>query len=126
MPADSARRYRAVPIGLNDIGGVIVAVDDPLNFNTLDSVQSIIQRDVEYICTTKASLNAVLTRNYGTAEDAVASLENMVGNITIGDQSVDVAGVEGEGGEAPIIKLVTMMLIEAYNMRPSYIYIGPL
>ncbi len=126
MPADSARRYRAVPIGFNDIGSVVVAVDDPLNFNTLDSIQAVIQRDVEYICTTKDSLSAVLTRNYGTAEDAVASLENLVGNITIGDQAVDVGGVAEDGGEAPIIKLVTMMLIEAYNMRTSDIHIEPL
>jgi type IV pilus assembly protein PilB len=126
IPADVARRYRVVPVGVNDLGGVVVAVDDPLNFDTLDSIQSVLQREVEFVCTTKDSLNTVLTRNFGTAEDAVASLENLVGGITIGDQSVDVAGVEGEVGEAPIIKLVTMMLIEAYNMRTSDIHIEPL
>jgi type II secretion system protein E len=126
IPGETARRFRVVPIGLNDLGGVVVAVDDPLNFNTLDSVQSVVGREVEFVCTTKTSLNAALLKFYGTAEDAVASLESLTGNITIGDQSVDVAGVEGEGGEAPIIKLVTMMLIEGYNVRCSDIHIEPL
>jgi type IV pilus assembly protein PilB len=126
VPADTARRYRVVPIGTNDLGGLVVAVDDPLNFDTLDSVQSVVQREVEFVCTTKDSLNAALMKFYGTAEDAVASLESLTGHIKIGDQDVDVAGVEGEGGEAPIIKLVTMMLIEAYNMRTSDIHIEPL
>ena len=125
IPADAARRYRVVPIGINDLGGVIVAVDDPLNFDTLDSVQTVLQRDVEFVCTTKDAMNNALMKFYGTAEDAVANLENLVGGIHIGDTAVDVTA-EGEGGEAPIIKLVTMMLIEAYNMRASDIHIEPL
>ena len=126
IPEETARRFRVVPIGMNDLGGIVVAVDDPLNFNTLDSVQSVVQREVEFVCTTRTSLNAAMVKFYGTAEDAVASMESLAGDIRIGDQAVDVAGVEGEGGEAPIIKLVTMMLIEAYNMRCSDIHIEPL
>ena len=125
VPAETARRYRVVPVGLNDLGGLVVAVDDPLNFDTLDSIQAVVQREVEFVCTTKDSLNAALVRYYGTAEDAVASLESLVGGITIGDAQVDVTTQE-EGGDAPIIKLVTMMLIEAYNMRASDIHIEPL
>ena len=127
IPAETARRYRVVPIGLNDLGGLVVAVDDPLNFDTLDSVQAVVPSEVTFVCTTRDALKTVLTRYYGTAEDAVASLESLTGNITIGDQAVDVGtGVEGEVGDAPIIKLVTMMLIEAYNMRASDIHIEPL
>jgi type IV pilus assembly protein PilB len=126
IPSDSARRYRVVPIGLNDLGGLVVAVDDPLNFDTLDSVQAVAHREVEFVCTTRDSLNAAIMKYYGTAEDAVASLESLTGNITIGDTAVDVTGGDQEGGEAPIIKLVTMMLIEAYNMRCSDIHIEPL
>ena len=125
IPADTARRYRVVPIGANDLGGLVVAVDDPLNFDTLDSVQAVAQREVEFVCTTKDSLSTALMKYYGTAEDAVASLESLTGNITIGDHQIDVS-VETESGDAPIIKLVTMMLIEAYNMRASDIHVEPL
>jgi type IV pilus assembly protein PilB len=126
VPAETARRYRVMPLGLNDLGGLVVAVDDPLNFDTLDSVQAVVQREVEFVCTTRNSLSQAITRYYGTAEDAVASLESLTGGITIGDQAVDVGGAEGDVGDAPIIKLVTMMLIEAYNMRTSDIHIEPL
>jgi type II secretion system protein E len=126
VSAAEARRYRIVPVGTNDLGGVIVAVDDPLNFDTLDSAQAVLHRDVEFVCTTKNAMSNALMKYYGTAEDAVAKMEDLIGNIHIGDTAVNVGGLEGEGGDAPIIKLVTMMLIEAYNMRASDIHIEPL
>ena len=124
--AEVARRYRAVPVALTELGGVVVAVDDPLNFDTLDAVQALLGREVEFLCTTPDSMKAALMKYYGTAEDAVASMESMAGNIQIGGQTVDVEGVAGEVGDAPIIKLVTMMLVEAYNSRTSDIHVEPL
>jgi type IV pilus assembly protein PilB len=125
IPADSARRYRVVPVGTNDLGGIVVAVDDPLNFDTLDSVQAVVQREVEFVCTTRDSLKTALMKYYGTAEDAAANMEGLVGDIKIGDTTMTVTG-ETDTGDAPIIKLVTMMLVEAYNMRASDIHVEPL
>ena len=126
ISADAARRYRAVPVATTELGGVVVAVDDPLNFDTLDGIQAVLQREVEFICTTPDSMNAAIMKYYGTAEDAVASMESLAGGILIGGAKVNVEGVEGETGDAPIIKLVTMMLVEAYNSRTSDIHVEPL
>jgi type II secretion system protein E len=126
VPAETARRYRVVPVATTELGGVVVAVDDPLNFDTLDAIQAVLQREVEFLCTTPDSMKAALMKYYGTAEDAVASMESMAGSIQIGGQTVDVEGVAGEVGDAPIIKLVTMMLVEAYNSRTSDIHVEPL
>jgi type IV pilus assembly protein PilB len=126
LPPEVARRYRAVPVAFTELGAVVVAVDDPLNFDTLDSVQAVLQREVEFLCTTPDSMKAALLKYYGTAEDAVASMESLAGDILIGGSKVDVEGVAGEVGDAPIIKLVTMMLVEAYNTRTSDIHVEPL
>ncbi len=125
IPADVARRYRVVPVATNDTGGVVVAVDDPLNFDTLDSIQAVLQREVEFLCTTPDSLKGALLKYYGTAEDAVATMEGLAGDIQIGGSKVDVEGVAGETADTPIIKLVTMMLLEAYNGKASDIHIEP-
>ncbi|MEK0451780.1 MAG: Flp pilus assembly complex ATPase component [Verrucomicrobiota bacterium] len=128
ITADVARRYRVVPIGVNDLGGVIVAVDNPLNFNSLDAIQAVLQREVEFVCATPTALNTALVKLYGTAMDAVEEMEQKLGKILIGDNEVDVStgSAEGDTGEAPIIKLATMMLLEAYNMRASDIHIEPM
>ena len=126
ISAEVARRYRAVPVATTELGGVVVAVDDPLNFDTLDAIQAVLGREVEFLCTTPDSMKAALMKYYGTVDDAVASMESMAGGIQIGGQTVDVEGVSGEVGDAPIIKLVTMMLVEAYNSRTSDIHVEPL
>ena len=126
ISGEAARRYRAVPVALTELGGVVVAVDDPLNFDTLDGIQALLGREVEFLCTTPASMKAALMKYHGTAEDAVSAMEGMSGSIQIGGQTVDVEGVAGEVGDAPIIKLVTMMLVEAYNSRTSDIHVEPL
>ncbi len=126
ISGEAARRYRAVPVALTELGGVVVAVDDPLNFDTLDGIQALLGREVEFLCTTPASMKAALMKYYGTAEDAVSAMEGIAGSIQIGGQTVDVEGVAGEVGDAPIIKLVTMMLVEAYNSRTSDIHVEPL
>ena len=127
ITADVARRYRVVPIGTNDVGAVVVAVDNPLNFNSLDAIQAVLQREVEFICTTPDALSTALVKLYGTAQDAIERMEEGLKNIMIGGSEVDVTGsAEGDVGEAPIIKLATMMLLEAYNMRASDIHIEPM
>ena len=128
IPPEIARRYRVVPVGKNDLGGVIVAVDNPLNFDALDAIQAVLQREVEFVCATPTAVNTTLVKLYGTALDAVERMEQTMGKILIGDSEVDVTtgSAEGDTGEAPIIKLATMMLLEAYNMRASDIHIEPL
>ncbi len=128
ISADIARRYRVVPVGQNDLGGIIVAVDNPLNFDALDSIQAVLQREVEFVCATPTALSTALVKIYGTALDAVERMEQTMGKILIGDSEVDVTtgSAEGDTGEAPIIKLATMMLVEAYNMRASDIHIEPM
>ncbi len=128
IDAETARRYRVVPVGVNDLGGLVVAVDNPLNFNSLDAIQAVVQREVEFVCTTPTALNTALVKLYGTAMDAVERMEQTMGKILIGDNEVDVStgSAEGDVGDAPIIKLATMMLLEAYNMRASDIHIEPM
>ncbi len=125
MPADVAKRFKAVPIAQGETG-LIVAIADPLNFDTLDSLHHLLQRDLEFVCATPDSIKEALRKYYGTAEDAADELAaSLGGDIQIGGEAGDALG-DGEVGDAPIIKMVTMMLLEAYNMRCSDIHLEPL
>ena len=125
MPADVAKRFKAVPIAQGETG-LIVAIADPLNFDTLDSLHHLLQRDLEFVCATMDSIKEALRKYYGTAEDAADELAaSLGGDIQIAGEAGDALG-DGDVGDAPIIKMVTMMLLEAYNMRCSDIHLEPL
>jgi len=110
VPVDVARRYKIVPIANVEMG-LMMATSDPLNFDTFDAVTHMIGRDVEWVCASPDQIQAALVKYYG--------VEETTSEIEIGEGGA-------EESDAPIIKLVTMLLMEAYKMRASDIHLEPL
>ena len=115
VPVDVAKRFNVVPIAQGETS-LMVAVADPLNFDTLDSLHHLLQRDLEFVCATPDSIKEALRKYYGISHALAGDLDGDAGGL----------GEGGEGGDAPIIKMVTMMLLEAHNMRASDIHLEPL
>ncbi len=109
-----ARRYQAIPIADRD-DAVTIAIADPMAFETFDSLSFLLKRQVEFVCTTPEQLEQALTQYYGPPEGDAATGEGF-------------GGGENDGGEgdAPIIKMVTTLLLEAYKMKASDIHLEPL
>ncbi len=127
IPPDVARRYRVVPIADMD-SSLMVAIGDPLNFDTFDNLNFLLKRDVEFVCSTPGQIKTALIKYYGTAEEAAAAMEGSLGEgIIIAGEGGAAAETEADaGGDAPVIKMVTMLLLEAYRTRASDIHLEPL
>jgi len=125
IPRDVAKRFKIVPIVESETG-LMIAVGDPLNFDTFDSLHHMLQRDLEFVCATPDAIGVAYRKYYGTADEAADELAKSLG------QEFEVTGeggsgkAEGDTADAPIIKMVSMMLLEAYNMRASDIHLEPL
>ena len=135
IPKDQARRYHAVPLALHD-ETLVVAVDNPLNFDTLDSLRHLLRRDLELVCATPEGIREALIKYYGSADEASEVILERLGEDVDVDVDVDVAagitlggaafGDSSDEGDAPIIKLVSLLLLEAYKARASDIHLEPL
>jgi type IV pilus assembly protein PilB len=123
VPKDIVKRFKVMPVAESETG-LMIAVGDPLNFDTFDSLHHLLQRDLEFVCATPAAIDAAYRRYYGTAEDQLSELESGVDIQLTGESGAGTA--EGDTGDAPIIKMVSMMLVEAQNMRASDIHLEPL
>jgi len=119
MDVETARRYRAVPIHLRD-GVLIVAISDPMDMEGADALSFILNRETEYVCASPDAISKAISDFYGVG-DGMAGGE--------GESMLSAEGMgEGEAteGDAPIIKMVSMLLLEAYNNRASDIHLEPL
>ena len=128
VPFDLARRYKVVPISQLD-SSLLVAIGDPLNFDTFDSLSFLLKRDVEFVCASPDSINAALLKYYGNADDAFNILSEQLGEIESSDADSTTGndGFESESvDDTPVIKMVKMMLVEAHRMRASDIHLEPL
>ena len=124
---EEARRFKVIPVAFGETG-LIVAVGDPLDIDTIDSLSFLLQRDLELVCTSPKKIREALIKYYGTADEAADVLREKIGedidlDLELGD---GVQPVEGDSTDAPIIRLVSMLLIEAHRMGASDIHLEPL
>ena len=131
VPRHIARRYKIVPVYRHD-NTLTVAISDPMDVDTIDSLRYILRVNVEPVVASKPDIEASLARYYGSADDTV---ENMLQEITEGEIDLGISakaaefkideGAETEA-DAPIIKLVGLIINEAYRSRASDIHIEPM
>lgn len=127
VPAELARRYRVIPVQRTE-DGLIVATSDPLDFDALDTLRHVLRRNIEGMLASRAEIQVALERYY-VEETAVNA---MLDQMTEGTVDVAVAGSETESTEqasdadAPIINLVSLVILEAYKNRASDIHLEPL
>ncbi len=126
LPAGLAQRYRAVPIARHD-AVLSLAVGDPLDFDALDSLRYQTKRDLDFVCAAPTALRRALIKYYGAADQASADLASSLGGeIELGGYHIQGSAGADDAGDAPIVKLVSMLILEAYKLRASDIHLEPL
>ncbi len=113
LSAETARRYKTVPVHEHD-GSLVLAIADPMDFEAFDSIGFLLKRPVEFVCATPKQISDKLERLYP------AGFEGLGGSVTTEEE------VTEGNDEAPIIRLVSSLLFEAQSNRASDIHIEPL
>jgi len=127
IQGDDARRFKVIPVAFGETG-LVVAVGNPLDIDTMDSLSFLLQRELELVCTSPRKIREALIKYYGTADEAADVLQKKIG------EDIDLGLEFGDGAEstavdeadAPIVRLVSMLLIEAHRAGASDIHLEPL
>ncbi len=107
MNVDLAKKYKIAPIGMNH-SALQVVVSDPFDFETLDALPHVLQPELEFYCSTPALIKTLQSNIYGSQVDVIK----------------DKTGTDGD--DAPVIRLVQNMLMEAFKNKASDIHVEPL
>ena len=124
---DIAKKYRAIPI-FRDEHTVTVAVSDPSDLDTIDSLHHLLHADIQIKVASEEDIEAALGKYYGGR----SGKENEAINKTILELTESEVTIPTGGGDAPvaadapIIKLVNQLIFEAFKMRASDIHLEPL
>jgi type IV pilus assembly protein PilB len=123
---EDARRFKVIPVAFGETG-LVVAVSDPLDIDTIDSLSFLLQRELELVCSSPEKIREALLKYYGTADEAADILQKKIGqDIDLGIEIGDETGSETDEADAPIIRMVSMLLIEAHRAGASDIHLEPL
>ena len=116
-----ARRYQAIPIGWED-GELVVAMADPSNVFAVDDIRTITRAEIKTVMATRQSILDAIDKHHrmdAEAQDLSSEASNEFG----GDD--DLASVKEVVEDAPIVKLVNLLISQAIADRASDIHIEP-
>ena len=129
VPGDVAQRYKVVPVFKHE-SILTVALGDPLDVDTLDGLRYVLKCNVEGVVAPPEEIEKAIANYYGRATGAV---EGMLQEITEGtlalpdDVKKQLVGDENvTESDAPIIKLVSLIIMEAFRSRASDIHLEPM
>src|SRR2546430_2127893 len=133
IPQDTAARYQVIP--LSRVGSVLtIAMTDPTNVFAMDDIKFMTGFNVEPVVASEAAIGDAITRFYGGASSNTEELSNLMKDLVEEDQELELAAEESEldtatlekaAEEAPIIKLVNLILTDSVKRGASDIHVEP-
>jgi len=109
---------------------IILAMEDPENLEIIDAVKKMTNLNPEVHVASKSDIENALVNLYdrinksGQIQDAISNISIVSGDEEDGDE-LDLATEEVSAEDAPFVKLVNLMLIEAIKEDSSDIHIEP-
>ncbi len=124
VPKDVALEHKIVPVAQKG-KSLIIAMSDPLDFFTLDNLRFILNTEVDCALASPEAVEQALDDYYrlaGNYDDVIGGGQDE--DIEFGRE--DFAGDDNDANEAPVIKLVHMLISNALKARASDIHIEPM
>jgi type IV pilus assembly protein PilB len=135
IPRHLARKYRVIPVFQGD-GKIAVATSDPSDLNTIDTLTHLLHAEIDLRVASEQDIEAALNKYYGAVGGATggagkgnAEMDKMIQEVTESEVALTAAGDDaGEtvDADAPLIKLVNQIIVDAFKMRASDIHLEPL
>jgi len=133
IPQDTAVRYQIVP--LSRVGSTLtIAMTDPTNVFAMDDVKFMTGFNVEPVVASESAIGEAIHKFYGEAA-AVQELDKVMKDLAAEDAAevelqaeeaeMDLASLEKAAEDAPVVKLVNLILTDSLKRGASDIHIEP-
>ena len=131
IPKEVVTRHQVVPI--NKTGStLIVAMADPSNIYAIDDIKFITKFQIEVVVASEQAIAETIEKCYTSEVSFDEVMMDFVGDdeeefefAEDVDEDINVLDLEKSAGEAPVVKLVNLILLDAIRKNASDIHIEP-
>ncbi len=131
VPQEFAHKYCLIPLSRN-LNSLTVAFADPLNVIMMDNLKKMTGCDINPIVASVSDILQAIDKFYGEknllkeaiSESYEAETELKIEEVP-GEESLSLDTLIAKAGEAPVVKLVDLILRQAIKDRASDIHIEP-
>jgi type IV pilus assembly protein PilB len=138
LPRDTAHNYKVVPVSRLE-NKLFLAMADPLNVLAIDDVKRVTKLEIAPLIASEKSiidkLNAFDSSKSGSMEDIIQDAQKQqseedaeadsVEAVREGLEEVNLDQLAASSGEAPVIKLANLIIVQAIKDRASDIHLEP-
>lgn len=132
IPADVARKYNILPV--NKTGATLtIAMADPTNVFAMDDIKFMTGYNVEPVVASELGIKAAIDNYYGTTSalelkkvmEDLQTAESADLEVLEDEDELDVESLTDASEEAPVVKLVNLILGDAIKRGASDIHVEP-
>ncbi len=128
IPLDISQKYQAVPFGL--MGNTLnVAMADPGNLFVVDDIRFLTRKSIQIHVASESIIKKTIAQFYASDEsidDVLGMLRDEVDvDIVEAAEDVDLSFLEDAAEQAPVVKLVNHILMDAIRKQASDIHVEP-
>lgn len=129
IPIEIAQKNQVVPLKIKG-NLLMVAIVDPLEITTLDSIEKLNNMEVEPVICSEAEINQLISSMYGMQSDLGDIIGTMEVDSKVEEESdnkdeVQVASLQDMAGEALVVRLTNSIFAQAIRDKASDIHISP-
>jgi type IV pilus assembly protein PilB len=127
IPAEIAQKYQVVPVSRSG-STLTIATSDPSNIFIIDDIKFLTGKNIAVNVASEGAIKEAIDRYYDSSATLAGVMEGFrdEGIEYVADESdIDIAGLENAAEEAPVVKLVNLILVDAIKKNASDIHVEP-
>jgi type IV pilus assembly protein PilB len=125
IPEATARHHNVIVIG-NEDGTPVVAASNPTDVFAMDDLRTIMGRNFTVVVATRSQISSYIGRAFNSgAEAADMAAEASLGFDGTGAPDSGVDDIQTVTDDAPIVRYVNLLILQALNERASDIHVEP-
>ena len=131
IPREVADRHQCLPVNRSG-STLVVAMADPSNIYAIDDLKFMTGYNIEVVVASESAIQENITKYYGASEQLDYDYDAILGDLDLdevdfvdNDEGVDINDLARASEDAPVIRLVNLILVDAIKRGASDIHIEP-
>jgi type IV pilus assembly protein PilB len=135
IPAEVMKKHNVLPLGMNN-GRLKLIISDPLDLDMMDAIRFRLNAELECFLASPSRIRSYIEGSFGRPEKVVEedrlkhSIDATAAELAEAGHELQAEAlrVQAEGGdsEGPVVRLVNLIIDNAYYMRASDIHVEPM
>ena len=130
IPKEVANRHQVIPINRSG-NTLMVAMADPSNIYAIDDLKFVTSFNIDVVVASETAIAEALEKYYTSSvsfDDVMIDFAENEEDLEFAEdleEDINVLDLEKSAGDAPVVKLVNLILLDAIRKNASDIYVEP-